>query len=81
MGCHFCQDELFTIMAILGGVKLIPMWVRSIWAKRHTAYCHHEEKFEVGPCGYQPENLDYAPCLRMKGHEGPCAHDKIYGQE
>jgi hypothetical protein len=35
MGCHFCADELFTIVFILGSVKLIPAWVRGVWARRH----------------------------------------------
>lgn len=45
MGCHFCQDELFAVVAILGGAKLIPMWVRSIWARRHSKpNCKHDHK-------------------------------------
>ena len=35
MGCHFCADEAFAILAILGGIKFIPTWVRGIWGRRH----------------------------------------------
>jgi hypothetical protein len=42
MGCHFCQDELFAVLAILTGWRYIPGWVRAAWATRHKKpTCHH----------------------------------------
>lgn len=26
-------------------------------------------------CGYQPIDQNYAPCRRLKNHDGPCAHE------
>jgi hypothetical protein len=43
MGCHFCADEMFAIVAILSGIKYIPGWIRTMWNFRHT-------KFKVGSC-------------------------------
>ncbi len=53
MGCHFCQDELIAVFAILGSVRFIPMAVRSMWAKRHqrkkAECCNHQKCHKEGP--------------------------------
>lgn len=28
----------------------------------------------VTPCGFVPQALGHGPCIRHKGHDGPCAH-------
>ncbi len=28
----------------------------------------------MAKCGFQPADLNYAPCTREAGHDGPCAH-------
>lgn len=46
MGCpHFCADELMAILAVLGGIRYIPSWVRMMWAKRHQKpVCRHDHE-------------------------------------
>lgn len=47
MGCHFCQDELFAILALLAGVRYLPGWVRGLWSRRHEKpNCHHDHPHE-----------------------------------
>lgn len=36
MGCHFCQDEMMVLMAILTSVRYVPMLIRNMLSKgRH----------------------------------------------
>lgn len=40
---HICIDEVIAFFSILAGVKLIPMWVRGLWASRHKKpNCKHK---------------------------------------
>lgn len=43
MGCHFCQDELFGILAVFTVFKFIPGYVKAAWASRHKKPCCHHD--------------------------------------
>jgi len=47
-GCgHICMDEVYVIFGVIAGIKLIPGWIRLMWAKRHTkpnCIHNHEHK-------------------------------------
>lgn len=46
---HICVDEIVTFFSILAGVKLIPFWIRGVWAARHKKpACKHEEDHHGG---------------------------------
>jgi hypothetical protein len=45
MGCHWCADETFAILALLTGVRYLPAWARAIWGTRHRKpACRHEHE-------------------------------------
>ncbi len=44
---HICMDEIFALLAILGGVRYIPGWVRAVWNGRHwKPNCKHSDACE-----------------------------------
>lgn len=48
MGCgHICMDEVMMVVGIIAGVRLIPTWVRMMWARRHLKpNCTHRHEHE-----------------------------------
>jgi hypothetical protein len=40
---HFCQDELFAIMALIPFMGVATLKLKTWWHKKHACHCHHNE--------------------------------------
>lgn len=50
MGCHWCADEMFALMAILTSARYVPMFIKNLWGRRHQKpICQHDHTHHDGP--------------------------------